>query len=242
MHTALFYPEFHIIDRNNIETVIEPALNTDLYWVYYLLYNNGGIDIFRGFPVFTSVTKYKSEKIRYSLIEYNDDREKVAEIDFYGDNKKTKIIINSITGNNGEHVSKNIYSNLMNKIIEMITELNENRADKIKLHVKKRGILDHSNAKWREKSLFGKFTPSTLTRFNLDDKLIWTPRKNNIYNENYRNKTIKDVFEKNDFPDDVNSIIRSYLPKKETHFGGKSRKSRKSRNMKNKTKKRTKVF
>jgi hypothetical protein len=237
MHTALFYPEYHIIDRNNLETVIEPTLNTDLYWVYYLLYNNGGIDIFRPFQVFTGVTKYKSEQIRYSLIEYNDDGEKVVEIDFYGDNKKTKIIINSITGNNREHVSKNIYSNLMNKVIEMISEINENRDNKIKLHVKKRGVLDHSNAKWREKSLFGKFTPSTLTRFNLDDKLIWTPRTRNIYNKNYRDKTIEQLLEQKNLPYDLDSVITSYLPKKETHFGGKSKKSRKSKNMKNKTKK-----
>jgi hypothetical protein len=239
MYTALFYPEYHIIDINNIETVIEPALNTDLYWVYYLLYNNGGIDIFRPFQIFTGITKYKSEQIRYSLIEYNDDGEKVVEIDFYGNNKKTNITINSITGNNGQHVSKNIYSNLMNKIIEILTELNENRDNKIKLHIKKRGVLDHSNSKWREKSLLGKFTPSILTRFNLDDKVTWTPRKRNIYSKNHTKETIGQVFEQKNLPDELSSIVTSYLPKKETHFGGKSRKSR---NMKNKTKKRTKVF
>jgi hypothetical protein len=63
MYTALFYPEYHIIDRNNVETVIEPALNTDLYWVYYLLYNYVGIDIFRPFQLFTGITNYKSEQI-----------------------------------------------------------------------------------------------------------------------------------------------------------------------------------
>jgi hypothetical protein len=132
----------------------------------------------------------------------------------------------------------------MNKVIEMISEINENRDNKIKLHVKKRGILDHSNAKWREKSLFGKFTPSTLTRFNLYDNIMWTPRKRNVYNENYRNKTIEQVFEQKNLPDELSSIVRGYLPE-EKHFGGKSkkiRKSRKSKNMKNKTKKRTKVF
>jgi hypothetical protein len=40
----------------------------------------------------------------------------------------------------------------------------------------------------------------------------------------------------------LTSIVTSYLPEEEKHFGGKSRKSRKSKNMKNKTKKRTKVF
>jgi len=233
MHTVLFYPEFHIIDRNNNEIVLEPTLNTDLYWVYYLFYNNTRIYMFSSFQIFTGITRYKSKQIIYSLVEYNDDNEINVKIDFYGDDNKSKIIINNITGNNGEHVSKNIYSNLMNKMIEMLSEINENRDNKIKLHVKKRGILDYTDAKWREKSLLGKFTPSILTRFNLDDKLIWTPRKKNVYNKNHRNKTIGQVLIRKNIPSGVYDTVRSYLPK-ETHFGGKSRKSK---NMKNKTKK-----
>jgi hypothetical protein len=233
MHTVLFYREYHIIDRNNVETVIEPALNTYLYWVYYLFYNNVRINEFRPLHVSTGITRYKSKDIIYSLVEYNDDNEINVKIDFYGDDNKSKIIINNITGNNGEHVSKNMYSNLMNKMIEMLSEINENRDNKIKLHVKKRGILDYTDAKWREKSLLGKFTPSILTRFNLDDKLIWTPRKKNVYSKNHRNKTIGQVLIRKNIPSGVYDTIRSYLPK-ETHFGGKSRKSK---NMKNKTKK-----
>jgi hypothetical protein len=233
MRTVLFYREYNIIDRNGVETVIQPALNTDLYWVYHLFYNNVIINDFTPLTVFTGITKYKSEDIIYSLIEYNDDNEINVKIDFYGDYNKSKIIINNITGNNGEHASKNMYSNLMNKIIEMLNEINKNRDNKIKLHVKRRDILDYTDAKWREKSLLGKFTPSILTRFNLDDKLIWTPRKRNAYDKKYRDETIGKVLIRKNIPSGVYHTIRSYLPK-EMHFGGKSRKSK---NMKNKTKK-----
>jgi len=236
MRTVLFYRKYHMIHGNNVETVIEPALNTDLYWVYYLFYNNVRINEFKPLRVSTGITRYKSKDIIYSLIEYNNNDEINVKIDFYGNNKKTKIIINSITGNNREHASKNMYSNLMNKIIEILSKINKNRDNKIKLQVKKTGILDYTDAKWREKSLLGKFTPSTLTSFNLDDKLIWTPRKRNIYNKNHTKETIEQVFEQKNFPDELDSFITSYL-KKEQHFGGKSRKSRKSKNMKNKTKK-----
>jgi hypothetical protein len=226
---------------DDLEEWVNSDINRDIYWVYKLfqehaeeLFDETYFDITvaqRKNGEMYEKSRYNSEDILYRL----EDSDSNEFIDFYGYKNKSGILVT-------RHLTRqltrkllsnaNNYKNIMNKLIEIVYEINIHEPN-FKLYIEKAAFRELNKQVWEIVSIRGSFQPLTVNRKKL---YVWVPNKDfnpDDYDPEIIKQTINDELEKKDTLPEIKSIIDSYIGPltKKTHFGGK-RKTRKMRKTK----------
>jgi hypothetical protein len=224
------------------EEWVNSDINTDIYWVYKVfeehaeeLFDETYFDITvaqRKNGEMYEKSLYNSEDILYRL----EDSDSNEFIDFYGYKDKSGILVT-------RHLTRrltrkllsnaNNYKNIMNKLIEIVYEINTHEPN-FKLYIEKSAFRELNKQMWENVSIRGSFQPLTIKRKKL---YIWVPNKDfNSYDYGPVSirKTIEQTFKELEQNDktvpEIDNIVNSYIGPltKKTHFGGK-RKMRKTK-------------
>jgi hypothetical protein len=237
-----------------------PDKNKDLYWFYHIIKD---IEVIGNNLEFEEDSinyeiygeRYENRpELYYKLVEVIEDfpKEYLPFIRFetYQIFKNSKAIMidyfqrRTLTGD------YNTYNVLLNKIIEIISLINEkNKTDKIKIYINRHVIENYveDKKKWKTVSRLGQMKPTIFTRMGIDNHLEWVPNKKisiSDFEPDNKSKAIEQKLidtpagKKHLDRDAANLIMRYVGNTEKDHFQGGKKTIRKSKNKNKKSRKR----